>query len=586
MRSRQGFVTQPITVLGAIVVVSVAIRIIYFVQLAPTPFLHLERWAQSDMHYYDAWARQIADGDWLSRTVPMPMHRWHHEVAQQFFADHPDERAAFDAAAARAGGRVDADTLVWSRWMRVPVFYQDPLYPYLVAATYRLTGADARHVFAWQLAIGVLANVLIWSLARRYFGDAVGACAGAMAVLFGPLVFYEMLLLRDSLIAFTGLLLVWLTDRALRARSWRRDAVLGFALGMACLLKSTFVLVAATIVTAVLFSLWRHRQPLRVPALAMTAGLMMALAPAIVRNVLVGAAPLSLAGSGPMTFVAANEADARPEMGFGIDRTELATFLGRTSGGWGAALATAFEEHDAGSYVGLVWRKFDRSWHWFEIPNNESFYYMRLQAPILAWLPVTFWSCAPLALVGLGLGWRRNPDAWPLYVLVAATIVSMVIFYTLGRFRISLAMAAIPFAALTLVELWRWARDGRIVSTLAAVGAVALLAAWTGRALAADQLEIRTADWILAYSAFYQDKVYGALDRKAWSEGARWYVEFFDRYEPAPAQILASRDPRLAPELADMHRECAQILKAAGETTGAAAQLDRANRILALRPFP
>jgi 4-amino-4-deoxy-L-arabinose transferase-like glycosyltransferase len=586
MRRRQTFVTKPIAVLAAIVVASVAVRAIYYRQLAPTPFLHLERWAQSDMHYYDGWARQIAGGDWLSATVPMPMHRWHHEVAQRFFASHPGERAAFDEAAARTAGRADADTLVWSRWMRAPVFYQDPLYPYLVAATYRLTGADPRHVFAGQLAIGVLTNVLVWSLARRYFGDAVGACAGAIAVLFGPLLFYEMLLLRDSLIAFTGLLLVWLTDRAVHANSRRRDGLLGFALGVACLLKSTFVLAAAAIVPVTLFTLWRHRRPLLMPALAMTAGLAIALAPLVARNLRVGAPPLSLASSGPMTFVAANEVDARPDVGFGIDTALLAGFLGETGGGWGAAITTALEGHNAGSYLALEWRKFDRIWYWFEIPNNESFYYMRLQAPVLAWLPLTFWTCAPLALVGLWLGRRSNPGAWPLYLLVAVTVLSMAIFYTLGRFRVSLAAAAIPFAALTLVELWRWARDGRVVRTLATAGAIVLLGAWTGRALAADQIEIRTADWILAYSAFYQDRVYGALDRKAWMEGARWYLEFFEKYEPTSAQILASRDPRLAPELADMHNECAQILKAAGETALAEGQLDRAKRILALRPFP
>ena len=32
----------------------------------------------------------------------------------------------------------------------------------------------------------------------------------------------------------------------------------------------------------------------------------------------------------------------------------------------------------------MLWRKWDRTWHWFEIPNNENFYYYRLHATILA----------------------------------------------------------------------------------------------------------------------------------------------------------------------------------------------------------
>ena len=110
-----------------------------------------------------------------------------------------------------------------------------------------------------------------------------------------------------------------------------------------------------------------------------------------------------------------------------------------------------------------------------------------------------------------------------------------------------------------------------------------LIGAWTGRPLPADQIRIRTADWILAYSAEYQDRVYGALDRKQFAEAGAAYQEFFQRFEPGPAQVLASRDPHLAAELADMHQECAQILAAAGQPGQAQAQLAQSRRLLALR---
>ena len=42
----------------------------------------------------------------------------------------------------------------------------------------------------------------------------------------------------------------------------------------------------------------------------------------------------------------------------------------------------------------------------------------------------------------------------------------------------------------------------------------------------------------------------------------------------------------LAPELADMHVECAQILKLSGQPALAEAHLERARRLLALRPIP
>jgi hypothetical protein len=303
-----------------------------------------------------------------------------------------------------------------------------------------------------------------------------------------------------------------------------------------------------------------------------------------VRNVSVGAAPLSLASSGPLTFVASNEPRALPEVGFGIDTPVLVDFLGSTDGGWRAALARAVAGHSVSSYAALLWRKWDRAWHWFEIPNNENFYYARMQAPVLAWLPVTFWVVGPLALAGLVLGARRAGDAWPLYGLVASTLTSLAVFYVLGRFRVALLAAVLPFAGLTLAEFVRCVRR-RHPARAAAVFAVTLVAAlWVDRPLAERQLLVRTSDWILPWSVEYQDRVYGALDRKAYAEAAAAYLEFFARYEPGTARILSSGDPGLAPELADMHRECAQILAAAREPALAAAQQEESRRILLLRP--
>jgi len=608
----------PLTLL---IVASVAIRAAYFRQLDHSPLIQMHRWSQTDMHYYDGWARQIAAGDWASAQVRIPMHRWHREIAEAYLGAHPDVRAALEREAKDAPEGPDAQERLWAQWMRTPRFYQDPLYPYAIASIYRVVAADPRWVIAVQLALGVVTNVLVWWIARRYFGEAAGVCAAALAVLCAPLVFYEGLLLRDSLIAFTGLAIVWLTDRARQSPGVAPWFVLGLALGVACLLKSSFLLLAAALAAAGVIggqvsktsavggqvsktsdpvpgpAAPRRARPPRgsglqnvakgcqvVPRLtAAAAGLAFVFAMLAVRNVSVGAAPLSLASSGPLTFVASNEPTYLPEVGFGIDTPVLVDFLGSTDGGWRAALARGVAGHSVSSYAALLWRKWDRAWHWFEIPNNENFYYARMQAPVLAWLPVTFWAVGPLALAGLILGARRAGDAWPLYALVAATLAWLVVFYVLGRFRVALLAAVLPSAGLTLAECVRCVRERHPARAAAVFAATLVAALWVDRPLAERQLLVRTSDWILPWSVEYQHRVYGALDRKAYAEAAAAYLEFFARHEPGTAQILSSGDPGLAPELADMHRECAQILAAAREPALAAAQQEDARRLLLLR---
>ncbi len=571
-----------------LVAAAITLRVIYFSQLDATPFLHLERWAQSDMHYYDGWARQIAAGDWLSRRVPMPMHRWHHEVAQAYFTRHPGIKSELERDGA------DPDAALWARWMGAPRFYQDPLYPYLLAVVYRFVSADVRAVLALQLAAGVLSVLLIWSLARRHFGETAGIWAGLLALACAPLMFYELLLMRDSLIACAGLGVVWLTDRAIDCGRRRWFAALGLTLGAAYLLKSSFAVLAVLIVPGVLIVLvlkartapevsrsWRG---VLAAAAALAAGAAIALVPLAARNVRVGIAPMSMASSGPLTFLSANDSNALPDVGFGIDTPLLARFLGETDGSWRTAGGLVAGGHDVGSYAALLWRKWDRAWHWFEIPNNENFYYVRNQAAVLAWMPVTFWLIGPLALVGLALAVTRTARPWTLAALVASTAVTLVAFYVLGRFRASLVAAAIPFAALAAAEVTSPSGARRVARTASIAAAAVLLGLWTGRPLADDQVLIRTSDWILAWSVEYQDRVYGALDRKDPAAAGAAYQEFFARFEPSAADIAAANDPRLAPELADMHAECAQILRAAGRPDAAAVQVDTARRLLGLRP--
>jgi len=430
--------------------------------------------------------------------------------------------------------------------------------------------------------VGVLTTMLIWSLARRHFGDAAGAWAGALALLCAPLMFYEALLLRDSLVAFAGLAIVWLAERALESGRARSFAALGVALGLACLLKSSLLVLALGIASGLAVFEARRRT---VRAVAwLLAGCAIAIAPLVVRNVEVGAPAVSLASSGPLTFLTSNDAGARPDMGFGIDVPRLTQFLAGADGSWRAALSAVGGRQDVSSFAALLWRKWDRAWHWFEIPNNEDLYYLEMQAPVLAWMPVTFWLCAPLALTGLALAAMRRRKPWTLFALVASTSATLVAFYVLGRFRVALVAAALPFAGLACAELAAALRSARFARGAAIAAAVVLLGLWTGRPLANDQLLIRTPDWILAWSVEYQDRVYGALDGKDPARAGADYQEFFARYEPSAAQILASNDPQLALELADMHAECAQILRAAGRTDAAALEAEAARRVLALRP--
>ena len=569
---------HPGRVLLALVLLAIAVRAVCFVQMQQTVFLQLHKVDQTDMHYYDSWARQIAAGDWLSRSVRVPMHSWHQLIARAHLQEHPH---AAGTPVVVAGPHADDAERLWAEWLETPRFYQDPLYPYLVAITYRVMGADVRYVFVWQLALGVIATALVWAVTRRYFGDGAALIAGMLALLAAPLLYYEMILLKESTIAFAGLLIVWLLDRAWTSGRWPAYLTLGLALGSATLLKSTFALFIVCAAAAVIWTYRREGRRLGVALGALLAGLIVAVSPLVIRNLAVGVSPLALGSTGPLTFAISNQPDYRPATGFSLDPARIARVVGqREADGLGVVLDT-IGAHTPRTGARLLWQKFDRLWHWYEIPNNEDFYYVRLWVPILQWLPATFWVCAPLAWVGLVTTMRRARVTWPLLVLVGASIAPLLIFYVLGRFRTAVLAGLLPLAAAGLVQLVGWARAGAYRPALVAVAAVIGLAVWTGRPLPPGQSSIRPGDWMLPLVITYGRQAEEAAEADQPGRAADALLQFF-RYEPSAEHFLAAGGRDLAAAFGPLHAECARLLRKAGRRAEAEAQERRAATLLGL----
>src|SRR5262245_15091715 len=113
------------------VVLGTALRVAHVLALRDSPFFaHLV----VDPEYYDAWARQIAAGDWLG------------------------DRA----------------------------FYMDPLYPYVLAALYRVVGHDLLLARLMNVAFSAATCVLVGRLGRQVAGPATAALAAMGFALYGP----------------------------------------------------------------------------------------------------------------------------------------------------------------------------------------------------------------------------------------------------------------------------------------------------------------------------------------------------------------------------------------------------------------
>ena len=573
-------------ILAAIVLVSVLLRVGYFIEIGKSPCAWQHRWDQSDMHCFNTWAQDIAQGDWLSNNIRPPIHWWHKLLAVQYFHIHPEAVALLKQSKEADAANFDAIRALWNRWIGSKAFYHEPLYPYLIALTYKAFGTDVRWVFIWQMLVGITINILIYLIARRHFGVVVAAVTGFLAVLCSPLLYYNMILLREILITFMGLSLVCLTDLALARGTWRWWLLTGLACGLAVLLKTTFLLFWLGVLGLLAY---RHRATARVlvrSIAALVCGLVISLTPLMARNIAVGVSPLRLPGVGAVTFILSNTEDFPPEGGFFIDLKHAPRIMEETGGRFLPALVETLKTHSTPwDYLKLLGRKFAVMWHWYEIPNNTNFYYYRLHSSVLRFTPFTFWILAPLSVIGLAIAVGRRIPCYSLYLLVLSNMAIMLLFYVISRFRLPLLAALLPFAALAIVQITEWIKNRQVTISMGAIAALVLLSFWTMRPLPANILLIRPADYIMAYSVHYVHLLQEAQERQDWSRLAG-ILEDILRYEPTVVKQMGFLRPpknqeeaQLASSFGLIHQQYARALQLARRPLAALDQNRRAHEL-------
>jgi tetratricopeptide (TPR) repeat protein len=164
----------------AIFGVALLVRLVHVWQIRRSPFFSL---LMGDSRGYDEWARRIAGGDWLG-----------HEV-----------------------------------------FYQAPLYPYLLGAVYAIAGRHLLLVRIVQAVIGSASCALLALAAARLFaerarpalGRRIGIAAGLMLALYAPAIFFDGLLQKSVLDVFFICLALWLMSRTERTAEIAKAAETG-----------------------------------------------------------------------------------------------------------------------------------------------------------------------------------------------------------------------------------------------------------------------------------------------------------------------------------------------------------------------
>ncbi|MEZ4885396.1 MAG: glycosyltransferase family 39 protein [Chitinophagales bacterium] len=564
-----------------IVLVSLLFRGIYFLQLSDSQaLLYMHKWEQSDMHYYYEWAENIEAGDILTNRPFYPYNFWQQQLANYAFNHYPKEARKLIGKVPVKLDEEARNRLLWEKWVGGKVFYADPFYPYWLAFNFKVFGSDVRWIFVWQLLLGVCCNVLIYFIAARYFVERVGIVAAAMAILCGPLMYNDMILIRASWMTFTGLLLVYLLDKLLLQKKWKWWLLYGVLIGVCMLLKSVYSLWLLYVLALVVLTYWRTPKEVVKLGLLLIMGMYIGRAPLIARNLAVGLPASASSGYGAINFIITNHEGYKAKTnGVNIDKSVglmMESKLNMT-----AAIVKTLQTYDSPlGYFSMLWQKFGTVWNGYEAADNANFYYYRLHAPILKYLFFSFYWIAPLGIVGFFLALFDYKQFWrPIYAFVVMQVALLTVFFVLSRLRIPLLAMMVPFAAYAVVSIF----ENRNWRSVAAVFSILVLAYWVHLPMTSSK--IRHADYVAPYQVYYQPLIQKAVNSKKWNEAIA-VMEDFLQYEPSNIAALQVQDGASKPKInqqdadfygnvytqyADFYREIEDFVTA--ETLNAKAEL-------------
>ncbi|MCY2929726.1 MAG: hypothetical protein NTV86_09585, partial [Planctomycetota bacterium] len=336
-----------------------------------------------------------------------------------------------------------------------------------------------------------------------------------------------------------------------------------------------------------------HRKNLRALAVglgALAAGFFLAMTPLIARNLSVGAPAMTSTTAGGFIFIGANS-PGYSGRSFYPNPAAIADIMPRTGGALLPTMLETLRLHpDPFTLAGLMWRKFDSAWHWYEIPSNSCFDYYQLHSSVLAGMPVTFLVLSPLALVGVVVGCGQFRARWPLYLLVAVSFLVLMLFHGMSRYRRPLEAAVIPLAAWTIVWTARALWEGRRWRAAAALAGLVVLGLWTSRPLPPGTTRIRLADFYAPYLVYYDPMIEQAVAEERWGQAAD-IIEDSLRYQlPLTAAPETARRPLSGPQrgivavMAQRELRCAEFCRNAGRTEAALRHETRAKQLTGLLP--
>lgn len=546
-------------------------RLRYAQEIDSKNLVIFNRWEQSDNRFFLDWADKIADGDLLGREPNHPIHEWHILIATKWLGDHPAEAERLKSELPSDADEKAVHQHLWNRWYGGNQFHQEPLYPYLLAALKSLFGDAYTAGYAFQSLLGIVNGLLLFFLSRRLFGSTVAVTCGILYAFAGFLMFHEQTMLRTTATCTMTLLLVVQGMSLFEGPSTKEWLWFGVTTGVAILLQSIFLLFLVGFVAVHLWKSPNQRASILRGAAYAAFTMLVVVSPAFARNIVVGAPTFSLSSVGSVTFIASNHPTYTAAAGWNA-APEIADIVAVSeSRPSAAALATLGAHEGVGSWVSMLLNKARSALHGVEWAGNENYFNMTTLIPSLRWGWVDLFVLYPLGIVGLVFALRHISGSWVVALGMLLHLAVLVGLYVVGRFRAPMAILLIPFAAWTIVEVFRTILDRHTLPWVVVVGTLIGTVFFCNVSQIRRCDETRTMEYLLHFNENFAKPMEPFFVAKDYEPCIPLFEKFFESTpdwlnEPSSAMLVSPNMRNVAKFFADRRKYYGDTLSLLGRT--------------------
>lgn len=396
----------------------------------------------------------------LGAAVFLRLIHWTDVRADPFFADLVMDSQEYDRwALAIAGGD----------WIGSEVFFQAPFYPYFLAVFYAFFGHSLNIIYLIQIIAAAAGIYALYRTGRRLGGEVLGLAAAGLSALYAVYIFYDVQLLKESLVVSLVSFLLWVLVEVRESGKSYLWLIAGVLSGVLSLLRENMLLIVPLLFILTMkpgAKAWIYLK--RCGFLLL--GVVIILLPVALRNLSVGGIFAPTTFQGGVNFFIGNNPEAtgtyqpivpgkqvpyyernepirlaEQEVGRELSPGEVSQYWMNKALNW--ALENPLD------FARLQIKKFFMFWSWYEWPDAVDYYYVKGTSFVLRLPLLEFGGVFLLAAAGILLARKKLLMFFPVLLLAVGWMASTIVFFLFSRYRLPavpclMLLAAVPVSVL------------------------------------------------------------------------------------------------------------------------------------------